>query len=225
MLSLHEKERYPMWSQKEAVTGPPLALTENLLIGVGGHKKVYVHPYDETLCVKVLHYGERDEDWQKELRYRRSRARRGLSSTLLTRYYGACPLEGGGIGHIFERVRDFDGQDSLSFQQHIDLNRSSPHIDFNAAITGMVTFRYLLFREKIITSNMEPSNFCVQIVAPDFYRLRIMDNIGSPVLIPLLFYIDALALRHIKRYWRRFVLDLNRQYPWLINENIAAILL
>ena len=66
MLSLHEKERYPMWSQKEAVTGPPLALTEDLLIGVGGHKKVYVHPYDETLCVKVLHYGERDEDWQKE---------------------------------------------------------------------------------------------------------------------------------------------------------------
>ena len=75
-----------MWSQKEAVTGPPLALTEELLIGVGEHKKVYVHPDDETLCVKVLHYGETDEDWQKELRYRRSRARRGLSSTLLTRY-------------------------------------------------------------------------------------------------------------------------------------------
>ena len=55
-----------MWSQKEAVTGPPLALTEDLLIGVGGHKKVYVHPYDETLCVKVLHHGERDEDWQKD---------------------------------------------------------------------------------------------------------------------------------------------------------------
>lgn len=176
-----------MWSQKEAVTGPPLALTEDLLIGVGGHKKVYVHPDDETLCVKVLHYGETDEDWQKELRYRRSRERRGLSSTLLTQYYGACPLEGGGIGHIFERVRDFDGQDSLSFQQHIDLNRSSPRIDFNAVITGMVTFRYLLFQEKIITSNMEPCNFSVQIVAPDFYRLRIMDNIGSPVLIPLLF--------------------------------------
>ncbi len=214
-----------MWSQKESVTGPPLALTEELLIGVGEHKKVYVHPDDETLCVKVLHYGETDEDWQKELRYRRSRERRGLSSTLLTQYYGACPLEGGGIGHIFERVRDFDGQDSLSFQQHVDLNRSSPRIDFNAVITGMVTFRYLLFQEKIITSNMEPCNFSVQIVAPDFYRLRIMDNIGSPVLIPLLFYIDALALRHIKRYWRRFVLDLNRQYPWLINDNIAAMLL
>ena len=214
-----------MWSHKESVTGPPLALTENLLIGVGEHKKVYVHPDDETLCVKVLHYGETDEDWQKELRYRRSRERRGLSSTLLTQYYGACPLEGGGIGHIFERVRDFDGQDSLSFQQHIDLNRSSPRIDFNAVITGMITFRYLLFQEKIITSNMEPCDFSVQIVAPDFYRLRIMDNIGSPVLIPLLFYIDALALRHIKRYWRRFVLDLNRQYPWLINDNIAAMLL
>ena len=214
-----------MWSQKESVTGPPLALTEELLIGVGEHKKVYVHPDDETLCVKVLHYGETDEDWQKELRDRRSRERRGLSSTLLTQYYGACPLEGGGIGHIFERVRDFDGQDSLSFQQHVDLNRSSPRIDFNAVITGMVTFRYLLFQEKIITSNMEPCNFSVQIVAPDFYRLRIMDNIGSPVLIPLLFYIDALALRHIKRYWRRFVLDLNRQYPWLINDNIAAMLL
>ena len=42
----------------EAVAGPPLTLTADLLIGAGGHKKVYVHPRGESLCVKVLHYGE-----------------------------------------------------------------------------------------------------------------------------------------------------------------------
>ena len=215
-----------MWNQTlhEAVIGPPLTLTADLLIGAGGHKKVYVHPRDESRCVKILHYGEEDKDWQKELRYRRSREKRGLTSTLLTEYYGACPLTGGGIGHVFERIRDFDGHDSLTFQDHIDRLRSLPQIDRNAVIAGMVIFRYFLFREKIITSNMEPGNFCVQLVSADSYRLRIVDNIGSPVFIPLLFYVDTLALHHVNRYWQRFVSDLHREYPWLIDDSIATIL-
>ena len=122
-------------------------------------------------------------------------------------------MTGGGIGHVFERIRDCDGHDSLTFQDHIDRLRSLPQIDRNAVIAGMVTFRYFLFREKIITSNMEPGNFCVQLVSADSYRLRIVDNIGSPVFIPLLFYVDTLALHHVKRYWQRFVSDLHPEIP------------
>ena len=64
----------------------------------------------------------------------------------------------------------------------------------------------------------------MQLVSADSYRLRIVDNIGSPVFIPLLFYVDTLALHHVKRYWQRFVSDLHPEYPWLIDDSIAAIL-
>ena len=148
-----------MWNQTlhETVTGPPLTLTADLLIGAGGHKKVYVHPQDESLCVKVLHYGAEDKDWQKELRYRRSREKRSLTSTLLTEYYGACPLTGGGIGYVFERIRDFDGHDSLTFQDHIDRLRSLPQIDRNAVIAGMVTFRYFCFGKRSSPATWNPA--------------------------------------------------------------------
>ncbi len=198
----------------------PLVLTEARVIGEGGHKRVYVHPGDDSLCVKILLHGEEDSDWRKEMRYRRSREKRGLSSQLLTRFFGSQPLADGSIGYIFERVRDYDGQDSRSLREYLDSKESRLKPDM--VLAGLLSFRDLLFEEKIITSNMESSNFLIQWLSPSSYRIRIVDNIGSPVTIPLIFYVDFLALRHVKQYWERFVRDLQRRYPQIITEAVAA---
>ena len=198
----------------------PLVLTGARLIGEGGHKRVYVHPGDDSLCVKILLHGEEDSDWRKEMRYRRSREKRGLSSQLLTRFYGSQPLADGRVGYIFERVRDYDGQDSRSLREYLD--EGGTRLKPDLVLAGLLSFRELLLEEKVITSNMESSNFLIQWVSPGEYRVRIVDNIGSPVTIPLIFYIDFLALHHVKKYWERFVCDLHRRYPLVITEAVAA---
>ena len=129
-------------------------------------------------------------------------------------------LADGGTGYIFERVRDYDGQDSRSLREYLDSKESRLKPDM--VLTGLLSFRDLLFEEKIITSNMESSNFLIQWLSLSSYRIRIVDNIGSPVTIPLIFYVDFLALRHVKQYWERFVRDLQRRYPQIITEAVAA---
>ncbi len=198
----------------------PLVLADARIIGEGGHKRVYVHPGDESLCVKILLHGEEDSDWRKEMRYRRSREKRGLSSQLLTRFYGSQRLSDGTIGYVFERVCDYDGSDSRSLRQYLEEGESRLKPDM--VLAGLLSFRDLLFAEKIITSNMESSNFLLQWTSPTEYRVRIVDNIGSPVTIPLMFYVDFLALRHVRQYWDRFVRDLCQRYPHIITEAVAA---
>lgn len=79
--------------------------------------------------------------------------------------------------------------------------------------------------EKIVTSDVDPQNFLVQKISPERKVLRIVDNIGTPVLIPLAFYFDYFADRRFIRYWRRFVEDLAREHPQIVTDAVLKELL
>ena len=87
--------------------GELLVLREDLFLGHGVHKAAYIDPRDPSRCVKVV-FRMPDYDLMKELGYRRSRRRRGLSSELLPAYYGTVETNKG-MGYVFERVVDYDG--------------------------------------------------------------------------------------------------------------------
>lgn len=53
-----------------------LELNEDLVIGAGGHKKVYIDPRDNKRCIKIL-LEEKCEDWEREKKYREIRKARG----------------------------------------------------------------------------------------------------------------------------------------------------
>ena len=59
-----------------------IILSEAAVIGMGGHKKVYVDPRDDRRCIKIL-FDANDVDWQRELQYREARKKRGMVSCLL----------------------------------------------------------------------------------------------------------------------------------------------
>lgn len=204
----------------------PIVLTEALLIGRGGHKDVYADPEDFARCIKIIR-DENDLDWKREMNYRRSRMLRGLTSTLLPAYYGLVGTTLG-QGHSFERVVNYDGMPSLPMDDAL-AEAAAEYEDADELRglieEGLACFHDRMREEKIVTTNMEVSNFLIQRTAPDIYRVRVVDNIGSPVKIPLLFYIDALALSHIERYWRRFIDDLQKKHPVLITEEMKKRLL
>ncbi len=95
-----------------------LVLTDDLFLGRGNHKEVYINPADKNLCVKIL-FTEPDEDFEREMRYRRVLGKRADSMTLLTKYYGAVDTDKG-RGYVFERVIDFDGRESRTILSHIE---------------------------------------------------------------------------------------------------------
>lgn len=86
-------------------------------------------------------------------------------------------------------------------------------------------FKEQWFQEKIVTSDVDPANFLVQKLSAVRKRIRIVDNIGTPVLIPLAFYFDYFADKRFKRYWQRFVARLAQEYPHIVTDTVVKKLL
>ena len=197
-------------------------LTESLLIGKGAHKKVYTDPTDTGRCIKIPHITP-DADLEKELQYRRARARRNLKSKMLPAYYGTVQTNLG-TGYVFERVQDFDGKTSRTISQLLaEASADKTRIPF--VETVMQKFKMMLFDELLVTSNMEAVNFAVQRISEKEFTIRVTDNIGSPVFIPLAYYVDYFARRRIKRYWVRFLNQMQKKYPSVMTEVLKNKLL
>ena len=195
-----------------------LILTDELFLGRGNHKEVYIHPTDKNLCVKIL-FVEPDEDFEREMRYRRALGKRADSMSLLTKYYGAVDTNRG-RGYVFENVIDFDGSQSRTLLECLN-NPSS----IGTLVKVLLDFKHDFIGQKFAAAGMDPDNFLVQRTAPTARRIRIIDNIGTSARVPLLYYSDFLMARRAKKYWKRFVREIQLEHGNIITAAIAQMLL
>lgn len=195
-----------------------LILTDDLFLGKGNHKEVYIHPADKNLCVKIL-YVEPDEDFEREMRYRRALGKRADSMTLLTKYFGEVDTNKG-RGYIFENVIDFDGSQSRTLLDWLTAPDS-----IGSLVKGLLDFKRDFIGQKFAAAGMDPDNFLVQRTSPSARRIRIIDNIGTSARVPLLYYSDFLMARRAKKYWKRFVREIQLEHGNIITAAIAQLLL
>lgn len=188
-----------------------IELTEDMFIGKGTQKAVYAYPGDSTKCIKVKII-DRNTDMEKELKYRAALKRRGQHKSMLPKYYGSVLTSGGG-GHVFELVRDFDGQRSRELDEYLKEPKLAEQLLCTNLMSLLLEFKKEFLKEMIVTSDMDPRNFLVQRLAEDKYRICVVDNIGTPVMIALAYWFDYFAKKRAERYWMRFVKELQRKYP------------
>ena len=192
-------------------------LSNAVLIGTGDHKKVFIDPADTHKCIKVL-FRTPDEDLERELKYRKIREKRGLKSKLLTTYFGTVETNFG-TGYVFEHVIDFDGSTSRTLAQL--LKNAVADTRLVPVVTKvMCVFKAMWFEELISVSNVEPGNFMVQRYSETDFTVRIIDNIGSSAFIPLPYYFDCVAKFRTKKYWNRFLNELQRDYPSVMTAEL-----
>ena len=193
-----------------------LTLTDELFIGAGGHQATYIHPIDPSKCIKIPHTPD-DGDVKKELRYRRICKEKLENSKLVTKYYGFVETNQG-LGYVFERVLDLNGQTSKDLKDFLPNDKPTPD-ELKIIKKLLMDFKNDFLREKIAIVDTDITNFMVQQVAPDRYQMRIVDNIGTPVAIPLVYYFDFAASWKSKKYWNYLVDWLNRHYPQIVKED------
>ena len=184
----------------------PLLLSDTSLIGRGLSKAVYAHPDDAALCVKII---ENDNhDWRRELSYRKVRKRHELAGGAIPAYYG--PVETTlGEGFLFECIRDYDGTPSATLADML-----SGEDGESFAEAALPQLRSLLLEERVILSDPNPDNFLVQKTAPDSFRLRVIDGLGTHATIPLMYWFDFMAKHYIRRFWnQRFRKKLSEKFP------------
>ena len=196
-----------------------LTINEELFIGSGGHQATYIHPIDATKCIKIPHLPD-DKDVRKEMRYRESCAKKLEKSRLVTEFFGTVETNLG-LGYVFERVLDYDGKTSQNLKDF--LPKTKPDAKTLQRIwTLLLNFKSDFLRENIAIVDTDIENFMVQEPAPDVYRVRIVDNIGTPVLIPLVYWFEFAAAWKAKRYWNKIVTWLAENYSEVIPPELAA---
>ena len=88
-------------------------LKRELLLGDGGERLVFIHPNDNNKVIKVLKPGIKKHNFQNELefKYYNFLINKNRDFSHITKCFGYIDTNFG-KGLIFERVVDFDGQDS-----------------------------------------------------------------------------------------------------------------
>lgn len=198
--------------------GELLVLREDLFLGHGVHKAAYIDPRDPSRCVKIV-FRMPDYDLMKELGYRRSRRRRGLSSELLPAYYGTVETNKG-MGYVFERVVDYDGQPSKTLAE-VFSGSTGQDMRFPDTEHILSRLREMLFRERVIMRDTECGNIMLQRLSEDGgFTVRIVDNLGTHAHIPIVYYVDYFAAKHVKKYWHRLLDRIRRKYPDVLQEEL-----
>lgn len=194
-----------------------IELSEAAFIGAGRHKKTFIDPTDSGRCIKIV-YTNPDIDMERELKYRAIREKRNLKSSMLPMYYGTVRTNMG-IGYVFERVIDYDGKTSKALYYLLeDAALDLKKLPF--VVEVLQKFKSLWFEELIVTSNTQLDNFLFQRISDTKFTIRIIDNIGSPVFIPLSYYFESFAKRRSKKYWKRLLNELQQKYPSFMSEEL-----
>lgn len=209
-----------------------LMLEDDLFIGKGLHKAAFIYPGQPDKVVKVP-FDPRDAELRHELAYRRSRHWRHLGSELLAGYYG--PVETNkGRGYVFERVVNADGTACETMAERLQrLEKQAVCLKEQGSETlqslreetagWLRAFTEQMQSERILTNDTACQDNWVWQESGQEGRWRVIDNIGSPVAIPLVYYWDFMTRRHIERWRRRFRYSLLSQYPCLLNAESADI--
>lgn len=178
-------------------------LTNEDILGKGFHKTTYAYPEKQHLCIKIVH-ATPDTDLDREMAYRKALKFCKKEKNSLTAYHGTVETNLG-TGYIFDRVINFDGTSCINFKYLLEYPQEVENMLGVKLYDIFTAFRELMLKEYVVVSDTDPVNFMIQRTSPSTYIFKIIDNIGSPVLIPLVYYMDLLAVKRSRKYWKRFI--------------------
>lgn len=194
-----------------------ITLSEKDYISRGLHRKCYHHPEDANKCIKVNYNEGAEEETNREIAYYKHLIKRNVSFDALAKYYGPV-LTNYGNGHIFELIRDYNGETAIPLEKYL-ANKSLTEKYFDQLVTGLKELKSALLKDRIITMTIKSKNILFQHLSETKSRLIIIDNIGNSTFIPIANYIPYFAKSKIERTWQRFLNSIvkeNSNNPLLI---------
>ncbi len=178
-------------------------LTEELLVGAGGVRKVYKHPWDEDKCIKITFNKERRRAVYREIRYLKKYRRQGKPFDHLSRFHGFTKTNLG-RGAVFDLIRDYDGSISCRLSDHVAGKVANP-LSPPEIISLLTKLKSHFLTHRIIVSDPAPHNIMVQFQAPGNPQLVLIDGIGNPHFIKVADFSLRHAHRIISKKWRYYV--------------------
>ena len=199
-----------------------LHLTEDLLVATGSHRKCYQHPDDSRKCIKVAFGDMGVRTVAREIKYLHILMRRGKKAKTMPVFYGPIETDRG-RGYIYELVCNADGSPCLTLGDFFhDMDLLQEHFD---TIRDLLCFLHAdILQGEVVTMTIEVQNILFPQDAQGRLSIKMINDIGSPVLIPVFYYSSFFARRKVERRWKQFRQKMLRSYHEpLIRELVAQI--
>lgn len=180
-----------------------IQLDDSLLYGQGSHKKCFLHPHNKNLCIKIAYNEGGQKDLIREINYIDVLKRRHKDYSILPKYFGKVNTNLG-TGYVFEIIRDYNNGRTQTLEDFItDLNLFSQN--YSLIVRLLKELKEKLYKNEIITMVLFPENILFQKTDENTYRVRIVNDMGSAVLIPLEYHFKYFAHTKILRRWKMFL--------------------
>lgn len=199
-------------------TKTTVILNESLLYGKGTHKKCYMYPNNKNLCIKLPYNNDGKDDILREIDYMRILKKRKKNYEILPQYYGKVETNLG-TGYVFEIIQDYNGNKCQTLEDFITSKTLFAN-NFNLITNMLKNLKKDLYNNEIITMVLFPENILFQKISETEYRIRIVNDMGSSVLIPLEYYISYFAHNKILRRWVKFLNVLKTKYGSPLTEKL-----
>ncbi len=195
-----------------------LKLDDTLLYGQGSHKKCFLHPHNKNLCIKIAYNEGGQKDLIREINYIDVLKRRHKDYSILPKYFGKVNTNLG-TGYVFEIIRDYNNGRTQTLEDFItDLNLFSQN--YSLIVRLLKELKEKLYKNEIITMVLFPENILFQKTDENTYRVRIVNDMGSAVLIPLEYHFKYFAHTKILRRWKMFLDVLRNKYASHLSEKL-----
>ena len=113
-----------------------IILKNKKIIGQGTNRACYIHPEDDSKCIKVTVSGDYSES-NKEKKYYKVLENKNISWEMLAKYYGTVATDLG-EGLVFDLVKDYRGEVSQTLESYL-------HSEVKYLEILSVVYRYLSF--------------------------------------------------------------------------------
>ena len=195
-----------------------IQLDDSLLYGQGSHKKCFLHPHNKNLCIKIAYNEGGQKDLIREINYIDVLKRRHKDYSILPKYFGKVNTNLG-TGYVFEIIRDYNNGRTQTLEDFItDLNLFSQN--YSLIVRLLKELKEKLYKNEIITMVLFPENILFQKTDENTYRVRIVNDMGSAVLIPLEYHFKYFAHTKILRRWKMFLDVLRNKYASHLSEKL-----
>ena len=170
-------------------------------IGRGKERICYLHPYDNTKIIKVIHTSKSKQMKRELIIYNQLKNRQNINYDHIPNFYGEVVTDRG-TGYIFDVVINSDK--TISKSLHYYLKSGFSLEEFHSQLEQLKAY---LFSHKILFCNdvSYEGNILVKENIDGSLRLIIIDGLGDVILFNWINKIDYLLKQKIKRRWERCI--------------------
>lgn len=181
-------------------------------------KNVFYIPIIRICVSNSRTIGGGQKDLLREINYIDVLNRRHKDYSILPQYFGKVNTNLG-TGYVFEIIRDYNGNKTQTLEDFI----TSPTLfaeNFDLIVHLLKNLKDELYKNEIITMVLFPENILFQKIDKNTYRVRIVNDMGSAVLIPLEYHFKYFAHTKILRRWKMFLDVLRNKYASHLSEKL-----